>query len=59
MNQFLNMVSQKNILFALGNAYFKEYGFASANIVLSNMYGPYDHFEEKITCTGCLNKKNI
>tara|TARA_A100001388_G_scaffold233939_1_gene187073 strand:- start:247 stop:1176 length:930 start_codon:yes stop_codon:yes gene_type:complete len=37
----------KKMLVALGNAYFKEYKLSSANIVLSNMYGPYDHFEEK------------
>ena len=37
----------KKMLVALGNAYFKEYKLSSANIVLSNMYGPFDHFEEK------------
>ena len=38
----------KKMLVALGNAYFKEYKLSSANIVLSNMYGPFDHFEEKL-----------
>ena len=48
----------KKYFVALGNAYFKEYGFASANIVLSNMYGPYDHFEEKKShALGALIKK--
>jgi GDP-L-fucose synthase len=32
---------------ALGQAFYKEYKFNSANIVLSNMYGPHDHFDEK------------
>ena len=48
----------KKYFVALGNAYFKEYGFASANIVLSNMYGPHDHFEEKKShALGALIKK--
>ena len=48
----------KKYFVALGNAYFKEYGFASANIVFSNMYGPYDHFEEKKShALGALIKK--
>ena len=57
MSQFLNMVFQKYFV-ALGNAFFKEYGFSSANIVLSNMYGPHDHFEEKKShALGALIKK--
>ena len=48
----------KKYFVALGNAYFKEYGLASANIVLSNMYGPHDHFEEKKShALGALIKK--
>lgn len=48
----------KKLLVALGNAYFSEYGFSSANIVLSNMYGPYDHFEEKKShALGAMIKK--
>lgn len=48
----------KKYFVALGNAYFKEYGFPSANIVFSNMYGPYDHFEEKKShALGALIKK--
>jgi GDP-L-fucose synthase len=48
----------KKYFVALGNAYYKEYRFASANIVLSNMYGPHDHFEEKKShALGALIKK--
>ena len=48
----------KKYFVALGNAFFKEYGFSSANIVLSNMYGPHDHFEEKKShALGALIKK--
>ena len=43
---------------SLGYAYFKQYNFCSANIVLSNMYGPFDHFEEKRShALGALLKK--
>jgi GDP-L-fucose synthase len=37
----------KRAFVALGNAYFSQYQVNSANVVLSNMYGPNDHFEEK------------
>ncbi len=37
----------KKFFVALGNAYYKEYNFSSVNVVLSNMFGPYDHFDEK------------
>jgi len=48
----------KKFFVALGNAYFREYNFSSANIVLSNMYGPYDHFDEKKShALGALIKK--
>lgn len=36
----------KRVFVALGTAYYKQYNLSSANIVLSNMYGPFDHFEE-------------
>ena len=43
---------------SLGYAYYKQYNFCSANIVLSNMYGPFDHFEEKRShALGALLKK--
>ena len=36
----------KRAFVALGNAYFSQHQVNSANVVLSNMYGPDDHFEE-------------
>ena len=30
-----------------GWAYYKQYGFETINLILPNMYGPGDHFEEK------------
>lgn len=36
----------KRAFVALGKAYFDQYNFSSVNVVLSNMYGPNDHFEE-------------
>jgi GDP-L-fucose synthase len=31
----------------LAESYFQQYGLNSNNVILSNMYGPHDHFEEK------------
>ena len=43
---------------SLGSAYYKQYRFSSVNLVLSNMYGPFDHFEEKRShALGALLKK--
>ena len=36
----------KRAFVALGEAYFTQFKFPSVNVVLSNMYGPHDHFEE-------------
>ena len=48
----------KKFFVALGNAYYKEYNFSSANVVLSNMFGPHDHFDEKKShALGALVKK--
>lgn len=48
----------KKLLVALGNAYHKEYKLSSANVVLSNMYGPGDHFDEKKShALGAMIKK--
>ena len=42
----------------LGSSFFKEYNFSSANIILSNMYGPEDHFDiERSHALGALVKK--
>ena len=46
----------KKLFVALGNSYFKEYKLSSANIVLSNMYGPGDHFDEKSHALGAMIK---
>lgn len=37
----------KRFIIYLAESYFQQYGLNSNNIILSNMYGPYDHFEEK------------
>jgi len=48
----------KRHMVALGESYFKQYSFSSANVILSNMYGPYDHFEESRShALGALVKK--
>tara|TARA_B100001121_G_C18698517_1_gene626164 strand:+ start:5148 stop:6116 length:969 start_codon:yes stop_codon:yes gene_type:complete len=36
----------KRAFVALGSAYYDQHNLSSANVVLSNMYGPHDHFEE-------------
>ena len=48
----------KRMCVDLGRSYFKEYNFSSANIILSNMYGPEDHFDvERSHALGALVKK--
>lgn len=48
----------KKLTVALGSSYYREYGLSSANIVLSNMYGPGDHFDEKKShALGAMIKK--
>jgi GDP-L-fucose synthase len=37
----------KRFTIFLSEAYFKQHGICSNNIILSNMYGPDDHFEEE------------
>lgn len=60
----------RRLLVAHGEAFFDEYNLSSVNIVMSNMYGPHDHFdEERSHALGALinkiyeakvsNKKNI
>jgi GDP-L-fucose synthase len=45
----------KRLYVALGEAYFQQFNFSSSNIVLSNMYGPLDHFEiERSHALGAL-----
>ena len=48
----------KRHMVALGESYKNQYNFSSANIVLSNMYGPNDHFDESRShALGALVKK--
>jgi len=60
----------RRLIVAHGDAYFSEYNLNSVNIVMSNMYGPHDHFDEershalgalinKIYNAKSLNEKNI
>ena len=49
----------KRHMVALGESYFKQYGFSSANVVLSNMYGPYDHLRNQDHVLGALVKKFV
>ena len=48
----------KRLMVALGKSYKQEYNFSSVNVVLSNMYGPKDHFDESRShALGALVKK--
>ena len=48
----------KRMCVDLGSSFFKEYSFSSANVILSNMYGPQDHFDvERSHALGALVKK--
>ena len=31
---------------ALGSSYYTQYNLSSSSVIMSNMYGPHDHFEE-------------
>ena len=53
-----NYALSKRIFIQLGQAYFDQYSFSSANVVLSNMYGPGDHFyAERSHALGAIIKK--
>ena len=53
-----NYGMSKRMCVDLGSSFFKEYDFSSANIILSNMYGPEDHFDiERSHALGALVKK--
>ena len=53
-----NYGMSKRMCVDLGRSFFKEYNFSSANIILSNMYGPEDHFDvERSHALGALVKK--
>ena len=41
-----NYALAKRMCIALGNSYYKQYNLSSCSVIMSNMYGPNDHFEE-------------
>ena len=48
----------KRLYVQLGNSFFEENNFSSVNVVISNMYGPYDHFDiERSHALGAIIKK--
>lgn len=48
----------KRVAVAMAEAYYEQYNISSVSIVLSNMYGPGDHFEEERShALGALIKK--
>ncbi len=50
----------RRFLIYLSKAYFEQYSLNTNNVVLSNMYGPYDHFEEERShAVGAIIKKII
>ncbi len=53
-----NYALTRRLIVALGESYYAEYKLNTSNIVLSNMYGKYDHFdEERSHALGALIKK--
>ena len=50
-------LSRRNLV-AISNSFNEQYGIESSNVVLSNMYGPKDHFDiERSHALGALVKK--
>ena len=55
-----NYALSKRLYVALGQSFFEQYGVSSNNVILSNMYGPGDHFEEERShALGALVKKIV
>lgn len=53
-----NYALSKRLFVSLGESFFKQYKFSSVNVVMSNMYGPEDHFDiERSHALGALIKK--
>lgn len=53
-----NYAISKRLFVALGKSFYEQYGISSCNVILSNMYGPGDHFEEERShALGALIKK--
>ena len=42
-----NYAFTRRLIVAMGDAYYSQYKLSSCNLVLSNMYGKHDHFEEE------------
>ena len=42
-----NYALSRRLIVAMGDAYYKQYNLNTSNVVLSNMYGKHDHFDEK------------
>ena len=48
----------KRLYVQLGSSFFDENNFSSVNVVISNMYGPHDHFDvERSHALGAIIKK--
>lgn len=48
----------KRLYVQLGDTFFKEYNFSSVNVIVSNMYGPSDHFDiDRSHALGAIIKK--
>ena len=41
-----NYALSKRMYIALGSSYYTQYNLSSSSVIMSNMYGPHDHFEE-------------
>lgn len=53
-----NYAISKRLFVALGKSFYEQYGISSCNVIMSNMYGPGDHFEEERShALGALIKK--
>lgn len=53
-----NYALTRRLIVAMSEAYYSQFNLNSANIVLSNMYGPYDHFDiERSHALGALVNK--
>ena len=48
----------KRLMVGLGESFFHQYGITTSNVIMSNMYGPNDHFEEERShALGAIIKK--
>mgnify|MGYP001311788873 FL=1 len=48
----------KRLMVGLGESFYQQYGITSSNVIMSNMYGPHDHFEEERShALGAIIKK--